>query len=575
MFGKSVLVLMGESDVFTTTSLKSDLPMHENNLPKQALATLLLLVFSFSCTANANAASPNMVRIHTLNGTKHFGPLIDENDDELSMFDIAAATTVTVEKSTIKTKVDNIGELLSDSYVPFASYAAWKLGKILHTGRLEATIVHNSEKGVFVNCGADDGIEANRRCVLLGDPETIVDPTTDEVLGVIREQLGDAIPLTVVSERLSKLNFPEPADEDAQKVIEAFAVKRQVEIEQQAKRIVLAPPRWKPTADAESLEDDANFLHAYLIAELVRYGFTVVSKKQTELMRQTIADERQIDASEVPDIEIAKGAKADVLVSIDMLAKGITCRVQLQVTDLGTDEYLGIVSGSTRRKEQKEASERASNFARGLILGKQLGIRTNHFVVSFFALARNISLADDGSVRSIGWGSHPISFEQLEIVRRLKSLESFECGFSGLNDKNITQLSESSSIWHLGAWNNRITESSCATIANEFPKVIAINIGGTKALTEGGAKSLAAKQQLVSIWAWRTNLTDSGLGHLATLPKLQSLVIRGCRITDRGLATLHDCRTLTMLDIRRTRVTREGVARLRAALPKCEVKADF
>jgi len=260
--------------------------MLKKSLRIAVLVTLFAFVHSVGSPANISAAPPNMVRIHTWKGDKHFGPLIDETDDEVSIFDMKAATTVTFEKKAIKSKIDDIDEIQADSYVPFATYAAWKIGKILKSGRLEATIVHNSEKGIFINRGSEDGVETNRRCVLLGDPETIIDPTSNEVLGVIREQLGDAIPLIVVSDKLSKLNLPESADDDAKILIGAYAVKRQVEIEQQAKRIVLAPPRWKATTDAESLEDNANFLHAHLIAELVRYGFTVVSKKQTELMRQ-------------------------------------------------------------------------------------------------------------------------------------------------------------------------------------------------------------------------------------------------------------------------------------------------
>ncbi|QDS88841.1 Leucine Rich repeats (2 copies) [Rosistilla ulvae] len=549
--------------------------MSKTHLRFVGLALLCAITHNFGFPASVQAASPNMVRIHTWTGDRYFGPLIDESEDELSIFDIAAATTVNLKKKAIEIRVGDIEEVLADSHVPFASYAAWKLGKILKAGRLEATIVHNSEKGVFVNRGSEDGVETGRRCVLLGDPETIVDPTNDEVLGIIREQLGNAIPLTVVSERLSTINFPEPTDEDAQQVIDAFAMKRQVEIEQQAKRIVLAPPRWKPSADADSLTDDANFLHAHLISELVRYGFNVVSKKQTELMRQRIADKRQIASRDVPDIEIAKEAKADVLVSVDMLAKGITCQVQLQATDLQTDEYLGIVSGSTRRKNLKEESARSIDFTNGINAGKQLGIRVNSVFVSLFALADFVHFNDDGSVKTIRWGNRPMMPEQFALVCGLKSLQEFQCNYSHLNDSDVKKLSACSNIWHLGIWGNRITEESCETIANEFPKITAINIGGTKALTEQGAKTLATNRNLSSIYAFETNLTDEGLTHLATLPKLRQLVINNCKISDRGLASLHDRHSLALLDIRRTRVSKQGVEKIRAALPKCNVVSNF
>ena len=539
------------------------------------LTVLCAVAQNLGPSAKSYAASPNMVRIHTWKGDKHFGPLIDESDDEVSLFDIAKATTVNLDKKLIKTKVGDIDETRAASYVPFASYAAWKLGKILKAGRLEATIVHNSEKGVFVNRGSEDGVETNRRCVLLGDAETITDPTTDEVLGVIREQLGDAIPLTVVSERLSKLNFPEPADDDDRKLTAAYTVKRQVEIEQKPRRIVLAPPRWKATADADSLTDDANFLHAHLIAELVRYGFTVVSKKQTELMRQSIADDRQIDVREVPDIEIAKGAKADVLISVDMLAKGITCQVQLQVTDLKTDEYLGIVSGSTRRKQQKEESARSIAFAQGINAGRQLGIRLNYQIVSMFSLAQHIVFNDDGSIRIIRWGDRPMTAEQFDLLCRLKSLRSFECGGTGLRDSHISKMKDLRNMYHLGIWGTQVTDESCQTISEYFPNLAFLNLGWTKALTTRGVTHLLENRELNRLTASSSNLNDEGLAVIAASENIRQIIADGCRISDIGLEAIHSRSNLTKLDIRNTRVTADGVQKLRAALPNCTVVSDF
>ncbi|QDV11441.1 Leucine Rich repeats (2 copies) [Rosistilla oblonga] len=543
--------------------------MSKTHLRFVVLALLCAITPFFVLPESLQAAAPNMVRIHTRTGDKYFGPLIDESKDELSIFDISAATTVSLEKKAIEIKVGDIEEVLADEYVPFASYAAWKLGKILKTGRLEATIVHNSEKGVFVNRGSDDGVETGRRCVLLGVPETIVDPTSDEVLGIIREQLGNAIPLTVVSERLSKVNFPEPLNEDAQKVIDAFATKRQVEIEQQTKRIVLAPPRWKPTADADSLTDDANFLHAQLIAELVRYGFNVVSKKQTERMRQSIADERQVDVREVPDIEIAKNAKADVLVSVDMLAKGVTCQVQLQVTDLETDEYLGIVSGSTRRKGQREESARSIAFAQGIIAGKQLGFRVNSIAISLFAFANGVSFDDDGKLLSFEWHGKPMTKRHFDLLCKLDTIKDLRLGETPLDDHGLQLLTGLSKLEHLDISGTRISDRGCETIAANFPRLSYLKLHSCRQLTNNGVNHLAQKKTLRTVILGNTNVDDEAAIALSTLPNLTHLRMWGCNVTDRGLAGLHQCTKLEKLEVRETKVTRDGVQQFKAALPNC------
>ena len=142
-----------------------------------------LLVSSFLafCMLIANAAfadQTKMTRVQTFAGKKYFGPVAVESDVAIQMFDIATAVLVKLDKADLKVRVDNIDELISDSYVPFPSYAAWKLGQMTKSGRLEALIVHNSEKGVFFNSGASDGVQAGQRCVLLTEPETIVDPIT-------------------------------------------------------------------------------------------------------------------------------------------------------------------------------------------------------------------------------------------------------------------------------------------------------------------------------------------------------------------------------------------------------------
>lgn len=118
-------------------------------------------------------------------------------------------------------------------------------------------------------------------------------PITEEVLGVIRERVGIAIPILVSGDRLSQIDF-EAASKIAniteKQIRDAFTVGRSVEIERPVRRIAIAPPKWTATKDAESLEDEANFLHSHLIAEMVRHGITVISKQQIDFLQKSIAE---------------------------------------------------------------------------------------------------------------------------------------------------------------------------------------------------------------------------------------------------------------------------------------------
>ena len=62
-------------------------------------------------------------------------------------------------------------------------------------------------------------------------------------------------------------------------------------------------------------------------------------------------------------------------------------------------------------------------------------------------------------------------------------------------------------------------------------------------------------------------LTDDGLRHLARLPRLKHLDLSGTAITDRGLAVLRDLPALETLSLGWTRITDDGCGASRA-LPR-------
>jgi hypothetical protein len=67
-------------------------------------------------------------------------------------------------------------------------------------------------------------------------------------------------------------------------------------------------------------------------------------------------------------------------------------------------------------------------------------------------------------------------------------------------------------------------------------------------------------------------ITDEGLTHLGRTKTLDALFIGGTKITDKGISHLAKCTQLTLLDIKGTRISPNGIKRLKAALPKCDIR---
>ena len=94
----------------------------------------------------------------------------------------------------------------------------------------------------------------------------------------------------------------------------------------------------------------------------------------------------------------------------------------------------------------------------------------------------------------------------------------------------------------------------------------------SEGIDDQGLLQLAGATELEQLTFRSTHVTDAGLAQLAVLKELTSLIIDAPRITDVGLILLEELPNLTRVDLISTRVTTEGVDRLRAALPKCDIR---
>jgi Leucine-rich repeat (LRR) protein len=90
--------------------------------------------------------------------------------------------------------------------------------------------------------------------------------------------------------------------------------------------------------------------------------------------------------------------------------------------------------------------------------------------------------------------------------------------------------------------------------------ITALDLGGSKALTDDGIRHLARLPRLEHLDVSGTNLTDRGLSILRDLPALKTLSIAGTRITDDGAANLAHCHALESVNLAWT-ATGDGALR--------------
>jgi hypothetical protein len=90
--------------------------------------------------------------------------------------------------------------------------------------------------------------------------------------------------------------------------------------------------------------------------------------------------------------------------------------------------------------------------------------------------------------------------------------------------------------------------------------VTALDLGGSKALTDEGLLHLARLPGLKHVDVSGTSITDRGLQVLRNLPALETLSLAMTRVTDEGVAHLADCHELRHLNLSSTR-TGDGALR--------------
>jgi len=84
---------------------------------------------------------------------------------------------------------------------------------------------------------------------------------------------------------------------------------------------------------------------------------------------------------------------------------------------------------------------------------------------------------------------------------------------------------------------------------SRLPNIIALDLNGSKGVTDDGVLHLARLPLLRHVNLAGTGITDRGLEVLRRLPALASIVLSGTRVTDAGMTNLAACEALQAVDL--------------------------
>lgn len=315
----------------------------------------LALLLGSSIDTLAQEKIPLLVNIRTKADKKYVGEVLQRNDDSVVLFDIVLRDTVTIVTDQVKSIVEGINEARASGHVPFPTYAAWKLTKLLKVGKIQGNVALVSDQGIFINLGEAAGVKQGQTVKLLGDAEVIKDPETDEVLGVFRPTNAMLEVVEVLNDRLSKVTLANP------NVPVQINRGMLVECDRDSVTIVVVPPRWKSEDSNLKTADEALFLTEHILTELVGYGVPVISRDQVDLALTELSEQSGKPKISIPAALVADRLKADILVTGQILAKGVTGNITLHVTEVKSKLYVGVLAGRIRRDTVQAVAKAATD----------------------------------------------------------------------------------------------------------------------------------------------------------------------------------------------------------------------
>lgn len=143
---------------------------------------------------------------------------------------------------------------------------------------------------------------------------------------------------------------------------------------------------------------------------------------------------------------------------------------------------------------------------------------------------------------------------------------------SDLDDEDLEHIKEFPHLIWLYLVDTKVTDAGLKHL-NEVPKLGALAIINSTAVTDAGLANLTGLSQLQMLALVNTSVSDTGLEHLKNHKNISILMLPGNKgISDVGLAHLQGLTQLKQLNLTGTQVSNVGIEKLRHALPNCDIE---
>lgn len=135
-------------------------------------------------------------------------------------------------------------------------------------------------------------------------------------------------------------------------------------------------------------------------------------------------------------------------------------------------------------------------------------------MVSLGWLVRPLSQESNGLVVSVYSPGQAITRDMLDAVSQASaSIIDLDLASGGLHDELLASLSAMPALESLNLSNNGLTDAALQMLAG-FPELRVMNLYGNPEITDEGMKSLAAMENLQTLYVWGTAVTPDGMAAL-------------------------------------------------------------
>ena len=184
-------------------------------------------------------------------------------------------------------------------------------------------------------------------------------------------------------------------------------------------------------------------------------------------------------------------------------------------------------------------------------------------------------------LKSLNLRGTKITDNTLELLAGVPTLESLDIGWAQITDTGLEHLTALTNLRRLTFGGNKLTDTALGFL-RQMPQLEYLDLGGQQrtdsglwsvTLTDAGMQLIGSVTELRELRLEGRNVTARGVAALKPLSKLERLNLQGCkRLRDDAVPVLSAMTKLRVLDLKDSGISEPAAAKIRAALPRCEVR---